>query len=537
MTLTVNKIFYFSTLLSILAVSGCDSSSSSTATVTALDTTVVPSLGLMSNTEVQFFQADKRYFNPRVGSYTGLSGIVEATVPSSHTGPLLITATPGSEAYYFDESTRAFESNANSALPTLSVYLPEHQENVAVTPLTTIAAKLLDELKADEESVTADEVTNMNKAVATAFGLGSLDITLPPTLVRSEDEINTLGNTSAEIYAASLAALAEMGAGESRPMVAVLNDMLADLTNKDEDDNLDGKLDAESGTSAVVTTYADFRSNFAENFDIVKANRLAPQFSFSLGIIDPDIQSIYKTLKSGTVTEEEETEEPINATRNAGQCFNADLFKNGTETDLTYTEGSKTIRYNLEVTSSTGADPAVVSGQSTETGGTQEIQSTFESTYSIDSTDKILTYFGYSKNSTAPSGILEKVEYEPKDNNDLDEGFIVQFDMDPADTLDQYYQTFKTDISNGVAATNPVETSGVTTTYVGDQDLVISSKKLKACRFESLESVTTSTATFSRTFIEWYGVDTGILLKRTVDGEVVKLLTEGSLDGVDLLAD
>lgn len=198
--------------------------------------TVTGSLGLIQDAEAMLMDLDMVALTDPVE----LNGNGQATFTIPNTITSVIAVISGdADATYFDESTqgmlpfdsgqqiRAIVSNVNSQL--------------AVTAFTELAVVQLESAMGGLASATTETIDNANESIRSTFLQGLDDITLPPTVVSSPTD--QLGTSQSDLYAAMLAAYAELASGELEPALAILTQLRNDLS--------DGIFDGNDGTGPL----------------------------------------------------------------------------------------------------------------------------------------------------------------------------------------------------------------------------------------------------------------------------------------------
>lgn len=205
-----------------------------------------PSLGLVQNATVNFYQADD---NTLIGSSdTGTTGVVQVN-SGSYSGPVIVEVLGDNiDAMYFDEAAGALVPfPAGSALHAL---VPNATSTVGVTPLTELAYQAA--LAQNLIPISASAVNQLNEAVRSALAPGLNSLLSVPTLIDSNTTAGSLADNEAGRYALVLAALAELNSGNSSPALTTLNALVADLA--------DGVVDGQNNGSPVQG--AGYGANF-----------------------------------------------------------------------------------------------------------------------------------------------------------------------------------------------------------------------------------------------------------------------------------
>ena len=198
---------------------------------------VVPSLGLIRGADVVILDAAGTPIQGASG-VLGADGEVSLTYPANLSGPILIEVRGNATATYFDESTGTFLPFP--AGQRLRTWLAEPKASVGVTPLTEIAASLIEAAG----PVTAASINTATNNVRLALAPDVADITAPPALVSDTTAAGSLTDTDAGRYAAILAGLANLGSGATAPALAVMEQLRADLA--------DGVIDGVAGGVAIT---------------------------------------------------------------------------------------------------------------------------------------------------------------------------------------------------------------------------------------------------------------------------------------------
>ena len=206
----------------ILFLSSCGGGSSSGSSDQTV--TVTGSLGLIQNAEAMLMDIDMVPLTDPVE----LDDNSQATFTIPNSVRRVIAVISGdADANYFDEATqsmrpfnsgqqiRAIVSNVNSEL--------------AVTTFTELAVAQLENEIGGLASATAQSIDDANESIRTTFLQGLDDITQPPTVVSSASD--RLGTSQSDLYAAMLAAYAELANGELEPALSILTQLRNDLSD------------------------------------------------------------------------------------------------------------------------------------------------------------------------------------------------------------------------------------------------------------------------------------------------------------------
>lgn len=249
------KFTYYSTCFGAaialaLLISGCGHSNGSSAGSGSVSVGATPSLGLVRNATVNFYQADG---STLLGTGdTGADGSVTVSFSAdSYNGPVIVEVQGDDDAEYFDEATGMFEAFGSG--DSLFAMAPSTGGTVAVTPLTDLAYRAA--VRNNLLPLSASEVSALNKVVADALA-GGIDILIPPALLDTAMSADLPADDSGR-YALVLATLAYLGADGTNdpvdatpPALAVLRALAADLA--------DGVID----NVPAGTAYTDFDSEF-----------------------------------------------------------------------------------------------------------------------------------------------------------------------------------------------------------------------------------------------------------------------------------
>lgn len=220
----------------LVALAGCDPQPAATSGTVL---TITPSLGAVFNATVVVRDAAGNV----VGTGdTGSTGML--TLRATGRGPYVVEVQGDANATYFDESiggTRPFP-----APQAIRALVPVGATQVGVTGLTELAHALW---AANSVPLSATNVNLANDAVRQAFAPLLPDLLTPPTVLSSTPAAGDLTTSDTDIYAALLAGLAELGAGEASPALAALAQLRRDIG----DGTLDGQ---ENGTPIANLLYA-----------------------------------------------------------------------------------------------------------------------------------------------------------------------------------------------------------------------------------------------------------------------------------------
>ena len=205
-----------------------------------------PSLGLVQNATVNFYQADGTTL---LGSGdTGTDGSVQVNA-GGYRGPVVVEVLgDDTDAMYFDESTGTLV--AFPAGNSLHALVPNATSRVGVTPLTEIAYQAA--LAQSLLPITADAVNQLNQIVGDALAPGLDSVLSIPTRFDENTMAGALDDNEAGRYALVLAALAELNSGDASPALTTLNALVADLA--------DGVIDGQNNSSPVPN--AGWGANF-----------------------------------------------------------------------------------------------------------------------------------------------------------------------------------------------------------------------------------------------------------------------------------
>lgn len=239
------------TLIAAIALTGCGGNRSATGTgspAASNTLTIVPSLGLVQNTDFRV----RCLANGTVLAQgnTGTAGSTTVTLASTCSGPVEIEMKPGTTSVYYDEGTGATAPiDTATIMRALIPSLAAGANSVAVTALTEIAASAALHAAGNVESaLTPAQISAANAAVVTQV-LGastpSFDILTPPSRWDASRAAGSLGIANpGDRYAYYLASLARLGGTSGTPALNVMKALAADLA--------DGSLD---GTSSGNFTY------------------------------------------------------------------------------------------------------------------------------------------------------------------------------------------------------------------------------------------------------------------------------------------
>lgn len=232
--------------------------------------TVSGSLGQFRNAEVRLFDGDLLQIGEPVE--LDANGIARFDRPPG-AGPFLFEISGDADAEYYDESTQQYES----FLPgqTLRAIIGSVQREVGVTLFTDIAVEQLENETGGIPSATVGRVDAVNESIRQIFLDGLDDITLPPTIVGSSSD--SLGEDLDDMYAAMLAAYAELASGEPTPAIAMLNQLREDLS--------DGVFDSRQGMNPLVMEVVDL-SDLPSSLDVVFADVVSKYGNSELDISD-----------------------------------------------------------------------------------------------------------------------------------------------------------------------------------------------------------------------------------------------------------
>lgn len=231
--------------------SGGDSGDGSDAT--GETTQIVASLGLIDGADVSITAPDGTVIPNATGTLDA-TGLISITHDGSYDGPVIVTVTGNDSAMYFDES-------AGAMLPmgadiTIRAFAPMLQAQIGVTILTELAAQVAEELGS---TITAADITSINNSIRDTFAPDLSDLLVAPALVSEANfTAQSLTNDDAGIYAATLAALANLASGETTPALSILEDLVADMADGD----IDG-IGADGTLSGLAYDPAAFASAFS----------------------------------------------------------------------------------------------------------------------------------------------------------------------------------------------------------------------------------------------------------------------------------
>lgn len=205
-----------------------------------------PSLGLVQNALVNFYQADGATL---IGSgETGTQGSVRIE-RGDYSGPVIIEVLgDDTDAMYFDESTGAMV--AFSAGNALHALVPDAVSEVGVTPLTEIAYQAA--VAQSLLPISASAVNELNNIVRDALAPGLSNLLSVPARFDENTTAGSLADNEGGRYALILAALAELNSGDASPALTTLNALVADL--------VDGSVDGQNNGSPVPN--AGWGANF-----------------------------------------------------------------------------------------------------------------------------------------------------------------------------------------------------------------------------------------------------------------------------------
>ncbi len=223
---------------------------------------VSPSLGLVTNATVNFYQADAVTL---IGSSdTGSSGEVSIDA-GGYSGPIVVEVLGDDvDAMYFDESlgtTRPFpEGRAFHALA-------PSPSTLGVTPLTELAYQAA--VRQGLFPISAAAVNELNEIVRASLAPSLASVLTVPALLGDPAVTRLEGNQSGA-YALILAALAELGAGDASgaPALAAMNALVADLA--------DGQIDGDNNGTPIGAPYNNFLSEMDANL-----NGMASTYNFA----------------------------------------------------------------------------------------------------------------------------------------------------------------------------------------------------------------------------------------------------------------
>jgi hypothetical protein len=246
-------------IISALLLIGCDRSTGSSNN----RVTVQPSLGLIQNAKVRIYAADGKTLLEK--GTTGITGISSMSLPTAR-GPLVIAVYGDTGAVYFDESLGGYISLLPT--PVMHAIVPSPLGKYAVTPLTELAYRVAVDQKLFP--LTASEVNILNERIRAALAPELNNILTPPTLFSTTTTTGSLDDNQADRYALRLAAMAELGSGQGRPAVSVMNALGSDILDGDDDDigvidDLDKNGDALTTPYDPVTLVADINTHL-DNF-------------------------------------------------------------------------------------------------------------------------------------------------------------------------------------------------------------------------------------------------------------------------------
>lgn len=236
----------------LLLLAGCGGSGGSSSGG-APPSGAAPSLGLVQNAAVVFYQADG---STVVGTGdTGDDGVVTIST-GAYRGPVIVEVLGDDvDAMYFDEAAGAFVGfPAGNSLHAL---VPAAGSTVGVTPLTEIAYQAA--VAQGLLPISGQAVNQVNEIVRAALTPGLTSLLSVPARFDGDTAAGDLRDDEAGRYALVLAALATLNAGEMRPALATSTALVADL--------VDGDIDGQSDGSPV--------SNAVWGSDFVNAMRAA----------------------------------------------------------------------------------------------------------------------------------------------------------------------------------------------------------------------------------------------------------------------
>lgn len=229
------------------ALAACDDSTvdlsvqEPTSPATTQPMTAVVSLGAVNAATANFYTANGATL--LASGTTNANGSVTVQVPSTHTGPVIVEVLGDDvDAMYFDEA-------AGTLLPLaagnrLRALVPLAGGAVAVTTLTELAYQIA--VANNLLPISAADVSATNAAVLAALAPGLDSLLTVPTAFDASTGAGDLDDTPAGRHALVLAALANLAAGNATPALAVLDALIADLS--------DGQLNA----NVADVPYTDF---------------------------------------------------------------------------------------------------------------------------------------------------------------------------------------------------------------------------------------------------------------------------------------
>ena len=256
-----------------LVLAGCNSDSDDAPLNSA---SASPSLGVITNARVEIYANDGITLL-RV-SDTGPEGVVSGLL-TPHSGPIIIKVLgDDDDAMYFDESAGMVPFPSGEVLHAIA---PSADGAFAVTPLTELAYR--GALANGLLPISAAAVNALNEQVRSTFVPYIGDILAPPTPFDRNTTTGSLGDDDAGRYALFLAALAELGSGESAPALSVLKALIEDLE--------DGVIDGANDDGPVSTPYTP--GSFS-------ADLAAALATYASGFGSTGLQSAAGEFSSGT---------------------------------------------------------------------------------------------------------------------------------------------------------------------------------------------------------------------------------------------
>ncbi len=218
--------------------------------------TAVPSLGLIQQAEVVFYQADGTTVLGR--RFTGADGTIRLNYSSTYEGPVVIKVLGGVNARYFDESLGHFQPFGPGQ--EMHAIVPSAKGTFAVTPLTEVAyqAAAQNGLLGGGQRISVEATNELNHRVRSALAPEIDDITTPPTLVTTGT--TGLGDTPADRYAMRLAAYAELAQKNGTDLITLSQKMAADLADDEELNRSGSAADAPYGADFADELYGHLQT-------------------------------------------------------------------------------------------------------------------------------------------------------------------------------------------------------------------------------------------------------------------------------------
>ncbi|MEO5367503.1 MAG: hypothetical protein H7831_14355 [Magnetococcus sp. WYHC-3] len=224
-----------------LALAGCGNDN--TAATTA-NLTVTPSLGMVVGAQVEVI--DPLANNTVLGSaVTGANGTATVTFTPPSGEPLGVRVSGATNATYYDEalnSSAPFPANQS-----MHALMGNYTAGAAVG-VTAITEAAYQSSIWQNVTMTPANIRAMNEQVRQALAPEVSDIFAPPTLWNSNTTAGALNNTTADLYALRLAALAHQANGTAAPALTIMRQLADDL----KDGSLNGTL---NGTAIENLTF------------------------------------------------------------------------------------------------------------------------------------------------------------------------------------------------------------------------------------------------------------------------------------------